>query len=379
MGSIERFGGRPDAMIERETSDRETSEEIFDEKIGNVWESLRPRPEQFVDSFKQPTGVYPAEAVFKDKQWVEAARRGHDQKPESSRELEMCFIEGVYEHGWLGEDVEVIPASNYDDYANGVDVILVIGRGEGAKPLLLGVDVTTSDDITVDDQKIHRNIRVLNGTWRKRKLHGRTEAETAAAGYQDPNYMTEVNYFPGANEIDPGTVRLPTVVVGTDWKNSKDLYGSFVRSLREEPTESLDRHTIQYELIRQIQRQLTLGLQTSIETAVRKGVISTSERQLVKNLTHVHDLELSDQLTSPEWESCLTTVLELRGQIEQKSPKLAEAIFSQIDLLQWLAEVEQEKRSHSVNTAGAQNQTEALLEIPAKRKFTQPLTLPRAA
>jgi hypothetical protein len=98
-------------------------------------------------------GIYPEEEIRKDLSQVHKLESQFQQRESSFDQenkkiadiLEAIVLEHGMESYWFGEDARTRKTSKYDDYVNGVDLVVEFGD-EPESPLGLAVDVTFSQD-----------------------------------------------------------------------------------------------------------------------------------------------------------------------------------------------------------------------------------------
>lgn len=109
------------------------------------------------------TNLYGAERVARDRSLIEEKQKAFEagaspDKKDAKKQatiFEGVFHEGVNKHGWLGEGVRVVGASDFDDWENGIDGIVEFkGPDKVAQHLALGVDVTFSGQLAGKFEKI---------------------------------------------------------------------------------------------------------------------------------------------------------------------------------------------------------------------------------
>lgn len=117
--------------------------------------NLFEKKKKIIDDFRVKeidfTDIYDEAEIQKDLEYVknmeESWANSNSQNEKYNKEI-ASLLEGVIadqaeSNQWLGENCEIIPASNYDDIKNGVDVISVFRMDEERKEYLgLGIDVT---------------------------------------------------------------------------------------------------------------------------------------------------------------------------------------------------------------------------------------------
>lgn len=337
--------------IERKQMRQTTGDEVFDEKVMEQWEEVRPQLSDFVDD-------YGFETISEDQEYLERRRRDLGPKSQTSRKLEYMVMDGIYSRNWLGQDTEVVPASEYDDVAHGVDVVVRFDRGEDQEPLYLLIDVTTSADGDVLEDKIVRHVdRLQRGQ------------------------LAKVKYYRSDEDDRRGIVTAPLAIIGTNGERTRQLFDNFRMALREsDRMTGIDHHPVQHELLRQIQNQMVLGLERILDAYLRAAERKRASsgmpadprlHELGRLLSDAAALELKEEASSPEWKAFIEKLHEHRATILAREPYLGQAVFQHLDLLEQLQVVAKEKRSQTIVVEGAQNKTEKTLEVPNKARITE--------
>jgi len=141
-------------IIERISRQRgESNNPLFVEKIQVEWDKLRPKTKDFSD-------IYAQQEMLADKEEIGEIKESFVLKGETAIVGEYVIMEGIYESQWLTEEVEVIPTNEFDDIKHGVDFVLRFEEQAG-KYLYLGVDVTTSIDRAVIEDKRNKILNFL--------------------------------------------------------------------------------------------------------------------------------------------------------------------------------------------------------------------------
>ena len=127
---FESFGG---------SNERDLENRARIKTVDSILKDNEQRPK--LDNFKS---IYGDEVVKKDTELAAGLKKRFEQRYEGDGEKRMgqrfsAAFERVFKQwagrlGWFGENSEIIPTSEYDDYVNGVDGVLVLGVkpvGEG--------------------------------------------------------------------------------------------------------------------------------------------------------------------------------------------------------------------------------------------------------
>jgi len=136
-----------DKLLRRIDQERGVSNNpLFVDKIQTHWEKLRPQLKDFGD-------VYSRKEIETDGKQLNELKKKFEFKGETAIIGEVVIMEGVYEEQWLSKEVEVMPTSEYDDVKHGIDFVMRFEDEEEKKFMYLGVDVTTSLNPVVIENK----------------------------------------------------------------------------------------------------------------------------------------------------------------------------------------------------------------------------------
>lgn len=306
------------AILEKSEEEEASGDYGFDEKVIEPLRSLRPKEKDFHD-------LYPLAEIDEDLGRAKKIQRGeYQKKPKMAVVLEYCLMEGIASWNWLGPEAEVVPASEYDDVGNKIDFIICFPRENGPS-IKLAVDVTTSGEIEVLRYKIRTTAQELkNGNLAKTKYFSRSEDP------QEPR----------------GKVRLPKVIIGTDQFNTNLLFKDFCEVLKakKEKGERLAGESIQFELLRQIKKQLCYFL----EIASRKLVDYAKDRspkQFYESLIRLEEMQdLSKEIKSYELDEFLAYLKDNEPKLRELDPYLANNIFSYLEVILEIDKIAKEKR-----------------------------------
>lgn len=336
---------RPDAFIEKAAHEQSSGSELFDTRVIDQWESVRPKIEDFSDQYDGATRE-------KDDRAVRERKREYRERGKRAMRLEYMVLDGIYSRNWLGPDTEVTPASEYDDLFNGVDIIVRINRAEG-EPVFLGIDVTSADDTSEEVlERIRRKVgRIAEGLEQGKK--------------------SSVKYYSGDSDEPRGRVRLPRVVLGTDEENIDLLFRDYVAALESrEGGKTIERHPMQIGLMHQIEKQLAVytehALRAYLKFRERTVERNSDFRDVQSLLRELRPIPPSQELSSPEWLELVQTLEQLRPVMTADGDDLGETVFQHIDTIQELQRLEKEKRSEGVEAGEVRQGTEDLLENGAK-------------
>lgn len=191
---------RSDALISRRLN--EVERETYD--------LLVPRHNKSAVDMEDFSGVYGKGVVAADLAEVNRLQKifDTDQRKKGPEEvdnvkrgkiLEALLAERIELDNWLGQEAETIVPSIFDDYKNGVDLLIEFQRDEGFKHLALSIDATTSlKSASEKIEKIKSDIK-----------HG---------------HLVSIKYFYSEAAGIRGILeRVPKVVVGTGIATIKEL------------------------------------------------------------------------------------------------------------------------------------------------------------
>jgi hypothetical protein len=191
-------------------------------------------------------GVYASEEVDQDllktKVWKEKFRKGETDVQKNLRAqaevVEGLVYRGIGKYGWFA-DAEAIKTADFDDYKNGVDLMIEFGhKGQSPQKVLgLMVDITFSGD---------RNTGALD------KKIERIQKEI------EEGHLASVKYFQSRNAPFMGRFNdMPRVIIGMERAKILELATLWVNEEREE---ELTTHPIQRMILEQILVQLQAQL-----------------------------------------------------------------------------------------------------------------------
>ena len=216
-------------MIERISRRRgESNNPLFVEKIQVAWDKLRPQTKDFSD-------IYSQKEMLADKEEIEEIKKQFEAKGETAIVGEYVIMEGIYELQWLAEEVEVIPTNEFDDIKHGIDFVLRFEEAED-KYKYLGVDVTTSIDRTVIEDKRDRILKFL----RKGELG-------------------KVKYFEDPAAEIKGSIELPRIAVVLSPKEAIKMQEIMLKIKEHEkitPTEEKEINKVKNDVEREVVSQI---------------------------------------------------------------------------------------------------------------------------
>ncbi|MFH1171696.1 MAG: hypothetical protein V1778_04115 [bacterium] len=337
---------RPDAILEKIDREQSSGNELFDQKIINQWESVRPSIDDFSDLYDEQT----REA---DERTLRERKREFHARGRDAMRLEYMMLDGIYSRNWFGPDTEVTPVSEYDDLFNGVDIIVRFNQPDG-EPLFLGIDVTTGEQFDEKEtrERIQRKVgRIADGL--------------------EKGWKTGVKYYAGDSEEPRGKIVMPRVVIGTDSENIERLFQDFVAALGSRAGgEAIDAHPLQFGMMHQIEKQLAVYTERALRAYLHfrtRTITQHPELRGIEPLLHsLNAIPLSQELLSTEWAKLVETLDDLRPVMTEGGDDLGKTVFQHIDAIQELQRIEKEKHPQNVKALGAREGTEDLLENGTK-------------
>ena len=355
MGRGSRVWERPamDNLIQREGEEL-PDEQVFYESVEVNWEPFRPQPDEF-------RGKIPDDVIERDKRKVADVKsrieKGMDtegrRENRLGRRIECCFAEGFQSYDWLGGECHVIPASEYDDYENGVDLILVFDRGDG-QPLLLAVDVVCTKEPCLADEKITRTINnISSGT------------------------LSDVRYFKSEDfpDIEPSQ-KIPRVVLGLDSDQGMAIYKKFIGAAQGNVSKQ---ELAKGPLVEDVREEVTVQLGYYLELAARKyhdfigrkAKLGPENSQLLARLKELSEEvkninTLSEEINSQQFNELISLLQDNESDLRRIDPNLANNIYRHLELFQYLNQLKMGSR----DTAEAHDSERSVEEDPVKAALT---------
>lgn len=144
--------------------------------------------------------------------------------------FESVFNKHAELSNWLGENVSLIPTSEYDDIVNGVDAIAEFAEEEkNLHHLGLGIDVTYSSYLKKKLEKIKEKI--------------------------DNGKLSEIKYFQSSDMNFTGRLaQVPQVVISA----SREIIKKLVELTEGRKNKELSEHFIQFQVLEEIIEQLEI-------------------------------------------------------------------------------------------------------------------------
>jgi len=206
-----------------------------DEKINKIakeWNENKPNLDNFVES-SDPSSDFSLDTIKNDKKTlatIKSKPQYRKERNESAIALEYIIMEVIHGNNALGKEVNVYPASEFDDVVNHIDfVVRFPGKKEG-EFFYLGVDVTTTDEGQVLDSKLNSTLDKLEN-----------------------NSLDQIKYFIDEERDNPvkGKMSLPRVVINVTGSRLLRVIEGF----KQKRSYALD-EDIREELIEEIKKQL---------------------------------------------------------------------------------------------------------------------------
>lgn len=206
-----------------------------DEKINQLaseWNKQKPNLGNFIERDGLAPDYSP-QTIEMDKGKVNAIQNKpqyRKERSESAIALEYIIMEVIGGNNALGEEVNVYPASEFDDVVNHVDFVVRFPGMKKGEFFYLGVDVTTTDERQVLDGKLNLTLDKLEN-----------------------NSLDEIKYFVDEERDDPvkGKISLPRVVINVTGSRLLRVTEGF----KQKRSYALD-EDIREELIEEIKKQL---------------------------------------------------------------------------------------------------------------------------
>jgi len=243
---FESFGG---------SNERDLENRARIKTVDSILKDNEQRPK--LDNFKS---IYGDEVVKKDTELAAGLKKRFEQRYEGDGEKRMgqrfsAAFERVFKQwagrlGWFGENSEIIPTSEYDDYVNGVDGVLVLNEEKkGSEYVALAIDTTHAGGDKIEEKMI----RALD------HITGKTKPVI-------------VKYFERKNFRGQLTNSIP-VIIGLDNQDANqiiDTFGQILNLLKQskrtprqdeilkEKLEMLKSHPAQAVFLKEIHLQLDM-------------------------------------------------------------------------------------------------------------------------
>lgn len=212
-----------------------------------------------------------------------------------------CLIADQLSGNWLGNRATAMPASKFDDYKHGVDMVIHFPEEESDhKYLGLGIDITTSKD---ENDIVKKLDRIL-----KNNVLG--------------DKKSEIKYF--ESEDEKKTIGVPRVIIALQDDQIKSLFTLEDRSNKE----GLANHNAQLIILYQLQQQCTtffniaekVGNENATQMYGRAQRIITDIIQEKTELFDAHPTLLNeDPATMAIWQYCADKESEMNiGEVSEQ-------------------------------------------------------------
>lgn len=196
----------------------------------------------------------------REKRFKEEESPEQQRLKEAATVLEAIIIDQIRMADWFGEDTHIVPASRYDDIANGVDAIMEVDKEAARYHLALGIDVTFSDGKPLQQKMRSIKKEIERGT------------------------LTQVKYF--VSPID-GTrswlKRIPRVIIGADMRTLEEVTQLWMNQKRDQEKKmELLNHPLKHQLLLQMDVQLKAyrAFAHNMKTQRDEGIVTALDRAI---------------------------------------------------------------------------------------------------
>ena len=299
-----------------------------------------------LDDFKKDD-EFPLESsvIESDKNHAKDLKEEFDKNDENNFREEMfegLMVEDLQMQNWFGNNVEVFPTTKYDDYTNGVDLVME-WENESEEPVRLAVDVTvgmTKETLLKKLDSNDSNSAILE------------QLEDPETRGGEPYYMSQVKYyevFDGLEENKKSLNQIPRVVLALDKKGVRflmeDLYDK-----NDEDEFSFNRakaevHPAQIVLLEEARNQLREQLIVSLSNDFTEIISGALTPEQIDAFTEV-DLDMGrdklDSLAKEVLKLLESLSLDLNPK-ERNQVKMIKQIAENIDNLNKILE---NKKTH---------------------------------
>jgi len=304
MSAIDNLMRQPQADGKYHIPSSNSAEELFDQRVVETWNSpaIRVNMKDFIRD-REHDGIYDsvevqndvaeleryhqnkiaisnfdAAEMAKDEEGVRALAEGnyyYTERGKAATAAEYILMEGIHSYGWLGENVDVVPATEYDDVFNGVDFI-VIFRGETPdQDLYLGVDATSRTDPEFLNKKIEmvRKKMRKEGIYHVKYFHDKDleDRQSIHHDLQKKNLLHTANNY--IQEVDINipakkSLELPRIILGF----SPELLGLMAHMMKK--TSDKQANTPDQEMSIDLLDQARSQVSAQLEALIRVNVSS---------------------------------------------------------------------------------------------------------
>ena len=255
MGIERGYNPRWERMETKDTVD------AFNKKMEAVWP--RTNPEELVTS-----GVRTRYQVDRRQAMANEAKANFDENEEGlalGRAAEYLFLEGAYKNGWLEKgslndpEIYILRTSEYDDYIEGVDMVVAIRPEPKGEWYYLGINITVTED--------------------EGELYDKFNKTTASLTTAMPHLPIVEQYVPdeATTGEKAGQLSLPKTVVIME----KPKVLNAIKGYMDERKINLKNHEAQSDVIQSIRQQLLSQLRTVVQDLEGQRLDSASEAEVI--------------------------------------------------------------------------------------------------
>lgn len=158
LESINYYHNNPEKICWNDNNEFKESRLTVDEEF--VYKKLTKEVLEIIPSMDDFSDVHSGFEIKKDKCKLESVSKDFSKKTMRSELAESILGTQIEEANWFGQDCEVTYCNKYDDTLNHTDMVLAF-PSEGEKPVLIGVDVTTTDAKPEIEGKVDRILREI--------------------------------------------------------------------------------------------------------------------------------------------------------------------------------------------------------------------------
>ena len=204
-----------------------------------------------VDGIVQKVDIY--EKLFKEE--LERLDEVSRNKIEMSKKLSDC-LEGIILNtkSWFGVNSQVYPTTKWDDYANGVDLVVERMSGDIVNHQGFALDVTYGGYNTISKKIKRISDRLKRGN------------------------LGKIDFFKSNDGRFKGQLsEIPLVVIGADGNTMKDLVNLFA----EKEDQKIEDHPVQFQIIEQVIMQCDFFIELAKQIEDKNSsdrIISAYER-----------------------------------------------------------------------------------------------------
>ena len=129
-----------------------------------VFDFLVPKYQKSAIKIEDFSDLYGDDVITNDLMYVAQVQANIEKRPYTKRALilEALLNEQIELSDWFGPEAHTITPSDFDDFRNGVDIVIEFEEDGGFKQLALGVDVASSAN-HLTDKLAQIKKRILNG------------------------------------------------------------------------------------------------------------------------------------------------------------------------------------------------------------------------